>query len=315
MNQNVFGSEMIFFTFIVGIIELLFLFIHLGVIISKPYNISNWRFLLLISLFVFYNLCSGLFPDSNIFIINQLIQNTLAFGSGIALASYFFYFLIKEIEINQRKFFNVKFLVFSLCVSFLTLYVLSYLFYEDFEFSKRLFIIPPVIIALYFCYNTIRSIQVVTTSVPKLRTYRKINLTGNLGITFMSTMPIVVLIGDFQMINIGLVNVSFFLILYSFYSLLVIQAKNERELKKDQNNTSNVLNITEIGLSPRQLEVASNILKGKNYKDLADEMYINHKTVSKHASNIFKKANCSNREEFMAKFLKHDIYRVKSGYT
>ncbi len=232
MNQTVFGTEMVLLTFITGVIQFISLFIHFGVLISKSYNRANWRFLFLISLFVFYNLCSGLFPDSNIHSINLFTQNALAFGSGIILACYYFYFLVKEIEITQRKFFNIKFLAVSLGSSFVLLYVATYLIYGDFKIARKIFIIPPVIIALFFCINTIIGIRIKSSQTSVQGLYRSLNIAGKLGITFMTTMPIVVLIGDYQLINNGLVNISFFLIWFSYYTLLVVQAKNEKELQK-----------------------------------------------------------------------------------
>ncbi|WP_066755531.1 response regulator transcription factor [Crocinitomix algicola] len=101
-----------------------------------------------------------------------------------------------------------------------------------------------------------------------------------------------------------LANISFFLIWFSYYTLLLVQAKNERELNDCKVNTADKNCISEIGLTPRELEVAAYILKGETYNDLAERMYISHKTVSKHASNIFKKAECCNREEFLLKYLK-----------
>jgi DNA-binding CsgD family transcriptional regulator len=35
------------------------------------------------------------------------------------------------------------------------------------------------------------------------------------------------------------------------------------------------------------------------YSDIANEMFINSKTVSKHASNIFKKTKTKNRKDFL----------------
>ena len=303
MNQTVFGSEMVLLTFIVCTIQVLSLFIHFGVLISQPYNKANWRFLFLIFLFVFYNLCSGLFPDPEISSINSLTQNVLAFGSGILLAIYYFYFLVEEIEIDQRKFFNIKFLALSLVISFILLFVVTYLIYGDFKIARKIFIIPPVIIALYFCYNTIKEIRLKTKKTPVEGMYQTMNIAGKLGITFMATMPIVVSFGDYQLINNGLVNVSFFLIWLSYYTLLVVQAKNGKQLSKLSKNDLIKPLITEIGLTPRELEIATFILEGDCYNDLADSMSISPKTVSKHASNIFKKADCCNREEFLLKFL------------
>lgn len=112
MNQTVFGTELVMLTFIFGVTQLLVLFIHLGVLITRPYNKSNWRFLLLTVTFIFYNACSGFLPDDTLS-INLVLQNILAFGSGILLASYYFYFLVTEIEIEQSRFFNFCFLYYQ----------------------------------------------------------------------------------------------------------------------------------------------------------------------------------------------------------
>lgn len=128
---------------------------------------------------------------------------------------------------------------------------------------------------------------------------------GNLGITFMATMPIVVAFGDFQTINNGLVNISFYLVLYAFYSLLSTQALLDKHLINSSQENCNKVNVTELNLTPRELEVASFILKGLNYTEIGDLMFISNKTVSKHASNIFKKANCSDRNEFIEAFTFH----------
>ena len=111
MNQTVFGTEMVLLTFVFSVLQILVLFVYLGYLIANPK--TSRRFLLLILLFFFYNLASGLLPDDKIS-IDLFFQNVLAFGSGILLACYYFYFLVKELEIQQRRFFSVKFLVITL---------------------------------------------------------------------------------------------------------------------------------------------------------------------------------------------------------
>lgn len=57
-----------------------------------------------------------------------------------------------------------------------------------------------------------------------------------------------------------------------------------------------------ISLSGRERDVASMILDGKSYKEIAASLFIEQKTVSKHASNIFRKSGCVNRKEFEQQF-------------
>ena len=65
INQPVFGTEMVLLTFLFLIIQFVLVFIHFGVIISRPYSKANWRFLLLVLLFINYSICSGLIDNSS----------------------------------------------------------------------------------------------------------------------------------------------------------------------------------------------------------------------------------------------------------
>lgn len=302
INQPVFGTEMVFLTFLFLIIQFVLVFIHFGVIISRPYSKANWRFLLLVLLFINYSICSGFLPDENISFISLFVQNILAYGSGIFLAVYYYYFLVKEIEIEQRNFFNVKFLLLSLIISFGVLYITTYILYQDFNLARSIFIVASVIIALYFCFNTIRGIKKLSLSSSVKSSYKCLNFAGKLGITFMATMPIVAAIGDYQLINIGLVNISFLLIVVAYYTLVILQAKNERVLKNDFKVSQS---LEYFNLTPRELEVAGFILKGVSFLEIAEKMFISKNTVSKHASNIYKKVECSNKEEFLIRFIKY----------
>ena len=52
-------------------------------------------------------------------------------------------------------------------------------------------------------------------------------------------------------------------------------------------------------LTERELEIMNGILNNESYKTLAERFFISESTVSKHASNIFKKVNCKNKKELI----------------
>lgn len=54
----------------------------------------------------------------------------------------------------------------------------------------------------------------------------------------------------------------------------------------------------------RETEIARLIFKGKTYKDIAKELFISDKTVTKHIQNIFGKADVSNKVELINKLMK-----------
>lgn len=57
-------------------------------------------------------------------------------------------------------------------------------------------------------------------------------------------------------------------------------------------------------LTTREIEISRLIMKGKTYKDIAKELFISEKTVTKHIQNIFAKAEVSNKVELINKLKK-----------
>ena len=124
---------------------------------------SNRRFIVLTLMFIQYNLINGFLPNwdyqwvDNIY-TSVLFQNVLAYGSGILLATYYFYYLIEELDICIGRFFNVRFLLISLLASFLILYCGTFLVTQDKNLARQVFIGVPCLIAVYFAYNTVHFI-------------------------------------------------------------------------------------------------------------------------------------------------------------
>ena len=57
-------------------------------------------------------------------------------------------------------------------------------------------------------------------------------------------------------------------------------------------------------LTKREIEVALSILSNQSYKEISKDLYIAESTVSKHASNIYKKTGVKNRRQFLLGFRK-----------
>lgn len=60
-------------------------------------------------------------------------------------------------------------------------------------------------------------------------------------------------------------------------------------------------------LTPRELDVLRLIAKGKNNKEIADEMVISEKTVKTHVSSILSKLDLDNRTQAAIYSLKHNL--------
>jgi len=76
----------------------------------------------------------------------------------------------------------------------------------------------------------------------------------------------------------------------------------------NENNTVNSdsrfdRNIRLLSLTNREIEIAKLIVKGKTYKEIASELFISEKTVTKHIQNMFEKATVSNKVGFINKLM------------
>ncbi|MDD2307846.1 MAG: response regulator [Prolixibacteraceae bacterium] len=62
-------------------------------------------------------------------------------------------------------------------------------------------------------------------------------------------------------------------------------------------------NIRLLSLTNREIEIAKLIVKGKIYREIATELFISEKTVTKHIQNMFEKADVSNKVGFINKLM------------
>lgn len=62
-------------------------------------------------------------------------------------------------------------------------------------------------------------------------------------------------------------------------------------------------NIRLLNLTNREIEIAKLIVKGKTYREIATELFISEKTVTKHIQNMFEKADVSNKVGFINKLM------------
>jgi DNA-binding NarL/FixJ family response regulator len=62
-------------------------------------------------------------------------------------------------------------------------------------------------------------------------------------------------------------------------------------------------NIRLLNLTNREIEIAKLMVKGKTYREIATELFISEKTVTKHIQNMFEKADVSNKVGFINKLM------------
>ena len=92
-------------------------------------------------------------------------------------------------------------------------------------------------------------------------------------------------------------------ILKSSISSLKTQKHLKTENTPVSHNSKFDQNVRLYMLTPREIEISRLIVKGNTYKEIAKELFISEKTVTKHIQNIFGKVGVSNKVELINKLI------------
>ena len=281
--------------------------------LSRTSDRSRLRFLLLTLSFIFYNATSYYIPYS-LYDLTNFWVGVFAFLRGAILGCHYFIYLVQELNLKQEDFFSTKALIYSLAIVLTGGGFLPYFISGGYEDPILIMRIAPVILSIYVATLTFSYLK----SERELRhfnhpTERGMVRAGYVGILFVASMPVSVFFDDMKYFNVMIVNVAYIITCYAYFLRHRHELKLEAEFLSssgyfDQQRNGTVQytdDITLYNLTARELEMAKLIGTGKIYKLIAEEVHITPKTVSKHASNIFKKTECSDREEFLEKFKRY----------
>ncbi|MEO2073430.1 MAG: helix-turn-helix transcriptional regulator [Zunongwangia sp.] len=191
--------------------------------------------------------------------------------------------------------------------TYVILFLTPYFLTDSLDDARFLFTIPSSIIAFIFLVFFYRRIS--NPSNPNTFILRR-NKLSMVSVTSIVLLPICTVIGDFQWLTFSIMNLAFYAItaievdryLYflenntRLYEVFAVKRKKREEFVERK--------IIYEDLTRREIEVALSILSKLSYKNIAKDLFIAESTVSKHASNIFKKTGVKNRREFLKRFRK-----------
>ncbi|MCM4156235.1 helix-turn-helix transcriptional regulator [Gramella sp. AN32] len=265
------------------------------------------RFLYLGILFIAYNATGGFLPVSN-FPGPFILQYIITYGVAIALCVYIVYYLYKEYDIVVLKFnSSIRNLALLASGSYVVLFLMPYFLTDSLDASRFLFTIPISVLAFIFLIIFYRRIS--NPSNPNAFILRR-NKLSMVSVASIALLPICTVIGDYQWITFTVMNLAFFAITAIEVDRYLYFLENNTRmyevfaLKKKQREESLERKIIYEDLTRREIEVALSILSNLSYKNIAKDLFIAESTVSKHASNIFKKTGVKNRREFLKRFRK-----------
>ncbi len=302
-----FGTQIHWTTFIILLVQVVILpFLYINYLYDTK-NVYSRRFLKLTLAIILYNFFSGLFPDPNIN-LSLIIQNLIAYAVGIIYVLYFIYYLYNEFHITPFKYFSVKSIFIYLITLFIFLFSVPLFLGKGVDFSRRSFIIMPLILAVVFSIKTSYRLLYLYKKQSKnqqQKHYKLRIISANIGVFSLLMLPIVLSFGDYQFIEQPVVNFGYFIMLNVYIKNQIFLQRNNHKLLNDLKeyklNSKNKDLFEIYDLTTKEKEIASFILEGYKYKEIAESIFITEKTVSKHASNIFKKVSVKNRRDFEEK--------------
>ena len=301
-----FGTSLHWTTFFYLLIDILIVLLTLYLSKTRARN-SFKRFIILGILFITYNLTGGLLPYDN-FSGPFILQYIITYGVAITLCVFIIYYLYKEYDIVVLKFnSSIRNLSIFTTSSYILLFLVPYFFTNSLNSARLLFTIPisvAVIIFLIIFYKRISN-----PSNPNTFILRR-NKLSMISVGCIALLPICTAIGDYQWFTFSVMNTAFFAITaIEIDRYLYLIANNTRmyevfAFQKKQRKDVLDCKIIYEDLTRREIEVALSILGNLSYKNIAKDLFIAESTVSKHASNIFKKTGVKNRREFLNRFRK-----------
>lgn len=299
-----FGTSIHWTTFFLLLIDL-FLLIIAFIKSSKLKHRNLNSYLILSGLFVLYNLTGGFLPFkefSGPFILQYIITYSVALTTGV----YLYYYIYKEYDIQVLgQHLTIKNIAISSVFFLLGLFLIPYLITNSIDISRAFFTIPVSAVTLYFVFSFYNRISKQKNSNSFVLRRNRLSV---ISVGCMSLLPLLTLIGDYQWLTFPIINLSFFLITAIEIDRYIYFLENRTKMSevfdyyKNTSQKGSHSTLINNGLTIREIEIALSIFDNKTYKEIGEEYFIAKNTVSKHASNIFKKTNVKNRLQFLKKF-------------
>lgn len=274
---------------------------------TRKYSSGYKRFLYLGLLFITYNLTGGFLPVEN-FPGPFILQYIITYGVAIALCVYIVYYLYKEYDIVVLKYnSSIRNLAILASGSFIILFLVPYYYTYSLKFSRLLFTIPISILAFIFLGMFYERIS--NPNNPNEYILRR-NKLSMISVASIALLPVLTFIGDYQWLTFTVMNVSFYAITIIEIDRHIYFLENKTKMyevfamSKEQAINSADAKIIYENLTRREIEITLSILENLTYKQIAKDLFIAESTVSKHASNIYKKTGVKNRRQFINRYRK-----------
>jgi len=304
----VFGTEMHLVTFVITVIECFFLFYQVIHYLSWPDDRSRFWYLILLVLLIFYNVTGGLFPDTKIRNIAIVVQNSIAYGGGFLMASYFPFFFYKGFGLTRLRWHALIGVPLFLLIPYVAVFWIFYPLDGDLEKAITWGMPVPFVYSLVLIWVILSAIRHMLREEKQDGRY---NTGFEIFAVYFAVAPCVLrsVFSWFhvtQWVEEMVTNMGFLLTTVIFISRSIRADKADKQRRLELENKvpfseAFERNIYLYGFTERELEVVRLIRQGYSRAEIADMLCISLGTLGKHIQFIHEKAMVSTRQQLMAK--------------
>lgn len=257
------------------------------------------RFFVLATFYFVFNFLNLFLPK--FYSSEHWLTNVITHISGFFIAISLLLYIIKEFKIFELivNFKNVLWIgITVISVGFLT----SVFLIGTSEIARLALIITPII-------STILMSVYVHIQYKKTIVIKQLNsiflYSAYFALILMTSLPLLFYFKVVDEFVFSVINMTFILLSVGYFFQLLMVSNNQHEALKniDLNNRPKT-KLEDFDFTPREIETAILLLKGKSFDQIADECFISLGTVYKHCSNLYKKTGCKDHKEFRRKFRK-----------
>ncbi|MFS4467539.1 LuxR C-terminal-related transcriptional regulator [Maribacter sp. 2210JD10-5] len=262
------------------------------------------RYIILGILFIAYNATGGFLPMEN-FPGLFILQYIITYGTAIALCVYILYYLYKEYDFAIFElYWSITNISLLLGLGFIALFLVPYSITGSLDKARVCFTIPFALIGFYFLGSFCQRIGRFPKSTSFAYRRSRLSITSAGCVVLL---PLLTVIGDYQWLTFTVMNIA-------FYTITAIEIDRYLYFLENKCKMLGVISFYENrgellqskllykSLTRREVEIAVSMLSNHTYKQIAETFFIAERTVSKHASNIFKKTGVRNKTGFLSKF-------------
>lgn len=300
----VFGTQMHVVTFIFLLLEVVMFFYQLLYYLFRPQDKTRLWYLILLALYILYNVAGGLFPDPHID-IPIVAQNIFAYGSGFLMASYFPYYFYRAFELKELRFHALYGVLLFLLIPFFVFFVVFYSVNGDLKDAVHYGVIVPFFYSLVLLYAISRAVWMKYKERTSQNNFVEI-LAVYCAVIPWASMTVLSYFQVNQLFEVLVTNGVFVVITILFISRYIANARIEYELLRQMNSGAADPSVFELNsqffrLTSREYEIAKLIREGLRYKEIADRLFISERTVSTHVQHMFEKTGVKSKGELIYK--------------